>query len=137
LFGTGIAGDIATYTINTVVVSLTYALLPITAVLIGLPQRSGLIAALIGILVPIHFLIELSDPLAVFAALCLEALVLLTAGYGREKCLTARSGALYGLTCGVILLFSPQLLLVCFAFLGLSSLLYRTAVLRFAAASAQ
>jgi len=136
LFGTGMIGDIAIYTVNAAAASLLYALLPITAVLIGLPQRSGLIAALVGILVPIHFLVELHDSPGVFAALCLQALVLLTARMWREERLMTRFGTVYGFACGVILLFSPQLLPVCIAFLALTSLQYRRAALWFAAASA-
>ena len=135
LFGTGMAGDIATYGLNAAAVSAVYALLPITAVLIGLPRRSGVVAALVGILIPIHFLVELHSALSVFAALCLQVLCLLTAWTWRHNRLTAKWGAIHGLTCGVLLLFSPQLLPVCLAFLVLAWWRYRAAMLRFAAAS--
>jgi hypothetical protein len=73
----------AAYALDSAIVGLLYALLPTTAALLGLPQRSGLLAAVFGIFIPIHFLNEIHAALAVFAALCLEILVIIKASISR------------------------------------------------------
>lgn len=84
-FGTGTPAEAATQVLDIAVVSLVYALLPFIAYYIGMPSSAGVLAAVAGTVVPVYLLNEFRSTTAVFNAVCLELLCLLTAYAWRSR----------------------------------------------------
>lgn len=137
VFGTGIPAEAATNILNIAAASLVYALLPLVSVYLGLPRAAGILAAITGAVVPVYLLNEFRMINAVFGALTMVALALMTAHLwrsGRE--LSARLGALFGAAWGVALLISPNLLTLGLAWFAIAAYAYRRRMIRFTIAFA-
>ncbi len=135
VFGTGTAAEIATYVIDLAAASATYALLPFVCVFLGLPKRAGILAAIVGGVVPVYLLNEFRSTTAVFGSLSLELLCLITACiWNTRRRLSARLGALCGAALGLALLISPNLLTTALAWLAVGAYFYRQGMIRFTAA---
>lgn len=109
LFGTGAGGRLAQVLFNACAASLQYALLPAAAMAGGLSRNVGLLAGLVGALVPMHLLIELNS-LETLAGAILPALFLLTLRAWQTERLSWLSALLHGAGWGSALLLMPSLL---------------------------
>jgi hypothetical protein len=133
IFGTGEAAEVASYTLNIAGVSSVYAFLPLVCVCLGLPRGAGILAAIVGAIVPVYPLNEFRSISAVSGAFCLELLTLMTAyAWSSGRTLTGGLGALFGSAWGIALLISPNLLLVGLSWLAVAACRYRLAMARFA-----
>ncbi|HEX8984521.1 MAG TPA: hypothetical protein VF767_03790, partial [Bryobacteraceae bacterium] len=131
LFGTGRDGDLAELALGALTMSVLYALLPLVARALGFSERTGIVAAAIGIAVPYNFVLELRGGDASAAALCLASLALITARLWRSGRFTASAGARHGLVWGAGLLIAPALLPVEAAWLATAALRHGRQVLRY------
>ncbi len=134
IFGTGEIAEVVTYLVDITTASAVYALLPLLSIWLGLPRRVGIAAAIVGALLPVYLLNEFRSITAVFGALCLILLTLLTVQVCKtQQKLTGRLGALFGVAWGFALLVSPNLLLIGLVWLVVAALHYRANVIRFSA----
>ena len=134
LLGSGQSGELGINILNALAVSAVYALLPLVALALRLPTRVGVTASMLGILAPVHYLVELRGGEYGFCALFLEILFLATAKLWRQRAFNLKSGVLHGLGWGVTLLLNPNLLPVGLAWLAAAFRRNGTKVLVFGAA---
>jgi len=110
--GFGIAAKTASLLMNAVFASLTHALLPLLAEAAGLKRQIGLLAGLIGALIPFRLLTELEGWEAPLTALCMVSMVSATAHWYKRLPVAKIGSALYGMAWGLVFLAAPQLLFV-------------------------
>ena len=135
-FGYGSAGEAVSCTLNIAAASTVFALIPLLAVLLGLPHRAGVIAAFAGAALPVYLLNEFHSTSATFGALCLISLTLMTAwAWNRGYPLSGRLGAMFGLAWGIALLISPNLLLVGLVWLMAAIYHYKASAMKFSLAT--
>jgi hypothetical protein len=134
VFGAGTGGEAAAYVLTAIFASLVWAMLPVTARLLGLPRSAGLLAAFTGALVPFHFLLEFRMITSVCAALVLQSLCLLAAACWRRGHWTVRSGVLHGAVLGLSVLTAPSAIPVALGWLCSAFVLRRRAIARFSLA---
>jgi hypothetical protein len=115
VFGTGTLGGWARFIFNNFVTSLQYSLLPVIAITFGLHTRVGVLAGLIGALVPLYFWSEIWGFEAPFAGTALMILNLLTLRFWQQHDFSIRAAVVQGFCWGFGLLVAPNLILV---FLG-------------------
>ena len=134
LLGSGQSGELGINILNALAVSAVYALLPLVALALRLPTRVGVTASMLGILAPVHYLVELRGVEYGFCALFLEVLFLATAKLWRQRAFNLKNGILHGLGWGTALLLSPSLLPVGAAWLAAALRRNGTKVLVFGSA---
>jgi len=78
VFGLGVSGEIAAHCLNIFFVSIMYALLPLAAISLGLSVRAGMLAGIMGAMVPFHVFVELRGGEYGMVGLCLVLLFLAT-----------------------------------------------------------
>ncbi len=118
LFGTGTSGRTAQLVFNACVASLQYALLPVVAAVTKLRHSVGVLAGIMGALLPLHYLIEVNS-VESLAATALMLLVLLTLRAWQQTEFSWLLATLHGLSWGAALLLAPTFLLI-FLALGLA-----------------
>lgn len=122
IFGDAVQGIIVQQAISTVVTSTSYALLPYAAVSLGIPVESGVIAGIVGAVIPLQPYTEVSgnwdNP---YGGLILLLFAAYTARLIRKGLLQLSDAWRYGLLAGVGLLFSASLALVFGGFLVIIS----------------
>ncbi len=134
LLGSGQAGQVGEYVLDTLAIAAVYAMLPLVALALRFPLRVGITASLLGILVPAHFLVELRGGEYGFCALALIILFLATAKLWHKEAFELKNGILHGLGWGTTLLLSPTLLSVGVAWLAAAFWRYGKKVIPFATA---
>lgn len=111
VFGTGVRAEIVKQMLAAGIASLLCALLPIAASRLGLGNRAGVLAGLVGALYPARPIVEIKgDWETPYTALALVLLSVLTVQLWRQRHFQPRQALLQGLAWGVSLLFVPALL---------------------------
>jgi hypothetical protein len=113
--GYGSAAVIATAIMNFAFASVQYALLPALAESAAMPRAIGIIAGVIGAVVPYRFLKETRWE-ATLAGATIVALMLLTLGWWRARERSLLATVLVGVAWGVGMMVSANLLLVYLVF---------------------
>ncbi|MGH9802133.1 MAG: hypothetical protein ACRD82_17360 [Blastocatellia bacterium] len=108
LFGMGANGRLAQVLFNSGAASLQYALLPVAAAMGQLKRHIGILAGLVGALVPLHLLIEINS-MESLAGVALIGLFLLTLRTWQAEP-SWRAALMHGLGWGLALLLTPALL---------------------------
>ncbi|MCS6954668.1 MAG: hypothetical protein NZM33_17670, partial [Bryobacteraceae bacterium] len=129
-------GRLIAIVLNATLASLMYACLPVLAKLSGLPTAVGLLAGLIGALVPMRVLTELMLAAggSQLRGLTWIGLQILTLAWFRDHSPSATRALVYGVACGVAFHADPGLLPVCLLWLGLLTWLRRLRLKTLAAA---
>ena len=109
MFGTGKRGELTKDILNSVIVSIAFALLPLVAVQLGFKLRVGLLAAAFGALVPLYVYSEIRGGDVGLIAILVELAVILTSRRGASQDWMARKGLADGLFWGFGLLVASSL----------------------------
>src|ERR1700692_201517 len=125
VFALGIVGEIAAHCLNIFFVSIMYALLPWAAISLGLSVRTGILAGIMGAMVPFHVFVELRGGEYGMVGLALVLLFLATVWLQRRGRLTFRMGVAYGAMWGAALLLFASFLAVFVSWLALIAIRIR------------
>jgi hypothetical protein len=108
-FGSGISGEVVKQFLSCAVSALQYALLPFTGLAFGLKLRHGILASLLGALLPLKFHTELSgDWEAPYAAAAFIGISLLVLYDWRHRRFSPPAAARQGACWGLLLLLAPM-----------------------------
>jgi hypothetical protein len=111
LFGAETQGELAKELFASAVCALEWALVPWAAVRFGLPGLTGLLAGLLGAMLPFKLSVETKgDWEAIYSALALILISTLTIGMWRRRQFTNADALVSGLAWGISLLFYPAML---------------------------
>lgn len=112
-FGTGWGGALTASLLASAAAALAYALLPVLSVFCGFGRWPGVVAGLIGALVPVNYWAQTTGTFdAPFTSLALVGLCCMIVRAGRDETFTIGHGALLGFFAGVACLFNPAILQV-------------------------
>ena len=128
IFGTGVVGEIVQETFSSIIASLIYAALPTLSTACGLGLAPGILAGLVGAVLPVNFWSETKGSFeAPLAGLLLMMFCIVTARAWRSSDFSVGSALMVGFISGVGLLVSPSLAPVMLASLFLGCALFRRA----------
>jgi hypothetical protein len=130
LFGVGKLGTLSVFLFNALCASVQYALLVVLALACGLPARVGILAGVLGALLPLHPLVEVDGWEASFVSACWVAVLALTMYWWRRRPASSLYAALGGLCWGALMLAAPQMLPVFAAVMALYLLIVPNGGLR-------
>jgi hypothetical protein len=110
IFGTGVAGEIAQEVLSSLFSSLTYAALPALGAACGFDPAVGILAGMLGALLPVNFWTETKGSFeAPLAALMLVIFFVVVIRAARSADFSVPSALVTGLATGIALLVSPSL----------------------------
>ncbi|HTP86800.1 MAG TPA: hypothetical protein VMJ34_07630 [Bryobacteraceae bacterium] len=139
IFGAGAESTMPICLLESAVASLAFALLPVLAMAIGIGLRSGVVAGIVGALLPVNYWVQSGSPFdAPYTAVALVVLCILLCGVWRRSAFGLKEGAVFGTVAGIGCLMSPALIPVLAGWAALSLFVFRAkarSVLRFLAAA--
>lgn len=110
-FGTGVVGSTVQVVLANLMTALLYASLPLVAWACGMGLLSGVLAGVLGALIPIHFWTETSGTWeSVPAVLLLMALTAVLGYAWRRRDFSIRTAVVCGILCGLALLTTATFL---------------------------
>ncbi len=119
IFGTDVMSELIRQVFNTVFIAFHYALLPFLAKACRLPVSAGVLAGLLGAILPFHFLSEVRGQESALAALALVCLCLLSLKYMSSRNIGQLRAVILGVSWGVGALITPSLIPVLGGFMFL------------------
>jgi hypothetical protein len=131
IFGTGARGALAMKVLASTAAALGFALLPALAVAGGLGLSSGVLAGMVGALLPVNFWAQTNGSFdAPFTSVALTALCLLLCRVWAAARFTKSEGAAMGVVAGFGCLLNPALIPVLAAWSIASAVRYRSQLRR-------
>jgi hypothetical protein len=125
VFGDGIEGELASYILNIALSSLTYSLIPMLSMALGLRMSIGAAASFFGALFPISFFNEIRGGEISLAAILVLYHSWITINMWKQQIFRVNSALIQGVLWGTALLVSPSLLPIFWGFFISSLLIFR------------
>jgi Dolichyl-phosphate-mannose-protein mannosyltransferase len=130
--GTGSTAAFLQQLFGCLTIALAYALLPVLAVAAGFPRSAGVVAGVMGALLPLSFWAERGTFENPLTAVLVIVLLLSAIRLWRTQRLTTQSAIFHGILSGVALLIAPGLVLLIGGLLAALVMRKRAAGLRYA-----